>query len=75
MSNPTSPTAAYSSPLCPRLKIESATWFSEKKGVFINPVGRRSCMLNPRLGLGWRFPLLWHSYGTLALASYEDNIC
>ena len=29
----------------------------EEEGVFINPVGRRSCVLNPRLGLGWRFPL------------------
>ena len=29
----------------------------EREGVFINSVGRRSCMLNPRLGLGWRFPL------------------
>ena len=28
-----------------------------EEGVFINSVGRRSCVLNPRLGLGWRFPL------------------
>jgi len=33
-------------------------WAIGREGVFINSVDRRSYMLNPRLGPGWRFPLV-----------------